>query len=63
MAAQIQERKQQLFAFAEILTFTDKMIDMKTVNKIRRMLAMTIIGWIIEQEKLETIRKVIEETV
>lgn len=61
LAAQIQDRSQQIFALAGILTFTDKLIDMKTANKIRRMIGMTKIGWIIEQEKQEAIAKVEEE--
>ncbi len=32
LASQIQDRKQQIFALAGILTFTDKLIDMKTAN-------------------------------
>ncbi|HBA49880.1 MAG TPA: hypothetical protein DCZ91_19220, partial [Lachnospiraceae bacterium] len=51
LAAKIQDRCQQLFALAGILTFTDKLIDMETANQIRRMIGMTKVGWIIEQEK------------
>ena len=61
LAAQIQDRNQQIFALAGILTFTDKLIDMETANKTRRMIEMTKIGWIIEQEKQEVIAKLEEE--
>ena len=57
LAAQIQDRNQQVFALAGILTFADKLIDMETANKTRRMIEMTKIGWIIEQEKQEVIAK------
>ena len=61
LAAQIQDRGQQIFALAGILTFSDKLIDMETANKIRRMIEMTKVGWIIEQEKQEAIAKVEQE--
>nr|WP_300818355.1 hypothetical protein [uncultured Acetatifactor sp.] len=61
LAAQIQDRSQQVFALAGILAFSDKLIDMETANKIRRMIEMTKIGWIIEQEKQEAIAKAEEE--
>ena len=61
LAAQIQDRNQQVFALAGILTFADKLIDMETANKTRRMIEMTKIGWIIEQEKQEVIAKLEEE--
>lgn len=61
LAAQIEDKSQQIFALAGILTFTDKLIDMKTANKIRRMIGMTKIGWIIEQEKQEALAKAEEE--
>lgn len=61
LAAQIQDRGQQVFALAGILTFTDKLIDMETTNKIKEMIGMTKIGWLFEQEKQEAIAKVEEE--
>ena len=57
LAAQIQDRSQQVFALAGILAFSDKLIDMETANKIRRMIEMTKVGWIIEQEKQEAIAR------
>ena len=63
LAAQIQDRSQQVFALAGILAFSDKLIDMETANKIRRMIEMTKVGWIIEQEKQEAIAKVEEALV
>lgn len=63
LAAQIQDKSQQVFALAGILAFSDKLIDMETANKIRRMIEMTKVGWIIEQEKQEAIAKVEEALV
>ncbi len=60
LAAQIQDRSQQLFALAGILTFTDKLIDMETANQIRR-IEMTKVGWIIEQEKQQILAEAEEE--
>ncbi len=57
LAAQIQDRSQQVFALAGILAFSDKLIDMETANKIRRMIEMTKVSWIIEQEKQEAIAR------
>lgn len=57
LAAQIQDKSQQVFALAGILAFSDKLIDMETANKIRRMIEMTKVGWIIEQEKQEAIAR------
>ena len=61
LAAQIRDRNQQLFALAGILTFTDKLIDMKTANQIRRMIGMTKVGWIIDQEMQQALAKAEEE--
>ena len=61
LAAQIQDRSQQIFALAGILTFTDKLIDLKTANKIRRMIEMTKVGWLFEQEKQQALAKAEEE--
>ena len=61
LAAQIQDRSQQIFTLAGILTFTDKLIDMETTNKIRGIIGMTKIGWLYEQEKQEAIAKVEQE--
>ncbi len=61
LAAQIQDRSRQLFALAGILTFTDKLIDTKTADQIRRMIGMTKVGWIFEQEKQQALAKAEEE--
>ncbi|HBA50874.1 MAG TPA: hypothetical protein DCZ91_24370 [Lachnospiraceae bacterium] len=61
LAAKIQDRSQQLFALAGILTFTDKLIDTKTADQIRRIIDMTKVGWIFEQEKQQAVAKVEEE--
>ncbi len=51
LAAQIQDRGQQLFALSGILAFTDKVIDRETANKIRRAIEMTQVAQIFEEEK------------
>lgn len=61
LAAQIQDRSQQIFALAGILTFTDKLIDTKTADQMRRMIEMTKVGWIFEQEKQQALAKAEEE--
>lgn len=61
LAAQIQNRSQQLFALAGILAFTDKLIDMNMADKIRRVIEMTKVGLIIEEEKRQALAKAEEE--
>ena len=48
LAAKIQDRGQQVFTLAGILTFTDKIIDRETANKIRRAIEMTQVAMIFE---------------
>ncbi len=64
LAVQIQDRDQQLFALSGILVFADKIIDMKTANKIRRAIQMTQVARIFEEEKqqaLTQVAKIFEE--
>ena len=55
LAAKIQNRKQQIFALAGILVFTDKIIDMETANRIRRAIEMTQVAQIFEEEKRQAL--------
>ncbi len=55
LAARIQDRSQQVFTLAGILTFTDKIIDRETANKIRRAIEMTQVAMIFEEEKQQAI--------
>ena len=57
LALRIQNREQQVFVLAGIMTFTDKVIDEDTANEIRRVIGMTKIGMMIEREKEEAIAK------
>lgn len=58
LAVRISDRKQQVFALAGILAFTDKMIDRETANKIRRVIEMTQVAQIFEEEKQQAILQV-----
>ena len=61
LASRIQNREQQVFVLAGIMTFTDKVIDEDMINEIRRRIGMTKIGMMIEREKEEAIEKAIVE--
>lgn len=58
LAVQISDRGQQVFALAGILTFTDKIIDRETANKIRKVIEMTQVAQIFEEEKQQAIQQV-----
>lgn len=58
LAVQIQDRGQQLFVLAGVLTFTDKLIDRETANKIRRAIEMTQVAQIFEEEKQQALTQV-----
>ena len=62
LATHIQDRRQQLFTLAGILAFTDKLIDEETADRIRRMIEMTKVARIFEEEKLQALAKAEEET-
>lgn len=51
LAAKIQDKKQQIFTLAGILVFTDKVIDRETAGRIRRVIEMTQVAQIFEEEK------------
>lgn len=55
LAVKIQDRGQQIFTLAGILTFTDKVIDGETANKIRRAIEMTQVAMIFEKEKQQAV--------
>nr|WP_304578467.1 hypothetical protein [uncultured Acetatifactor sp.] len=55
LAAQIQDRGQQLFTLSGILVFADKEIDMERANKIRRAIEMTQVARIFEEEKQQAL--------
>ncbi len=55
LAAKIQDRSQQLFTLAGILAFTDKIIDRETANKIRKVIEMTQVAQIFEEEKQQAL--------
>lgn len=57
LAVKIQDKGQQPFVLAGILTFTDKLIDMETANKIRRAIEMTQVAKIFEEEKQQAVKE------
>lgn len=57
LAAKIQDRGQQLFTLAGILAFTDKLIDQETAGRIRRMIEMTQVAQIFEEEKQQALKE------
>lgn len=61
LATQLQDRSQQLFTLAGILAFTDKLIDDETADKIRRMIEMTKVARIFEEEKLQALAEAAED--
>ena len=60
--AVIKDRRQQIFVLSGILAFTDKVIDTETANHIRRMIKMTKVGRIIEEEKRQAIAEAEEKS-
>ena len=55
LAAKIQDKKQQIFTLAGILVFTDKVIDRETAGRIRRVIEMTQVAQIFEEEKQQAL--------
>lgn len=51
LAEQIQDREQQLFVMAGLLVFADKIIDMRTANRIREKISMNKVEWLIRQDE------------
>ena len=51
LAEQIRDREQQLFVMAGLLVFADKIIDMGTANKIKEMISMNKVEWLIRQDE------------
>ena len=60
-AVRLQDRDQQIFVLVGILSFTDKIIDAETADKIRRRIQMTKGAMIFEREKEEPIAKAVNE--
>lgn len=60
LAVKIQDRSQQIFTLAGILTFTDKVIDGETASKIRRAIEMTQVAMIFEEEKQQAVKQAVE---
>ena len=58
MATRIQDREQQLFTLAGLLVFTDKLIDRETAGRIRRVIEMTQVAQIFEEEKQQALTQV-----
>lgn len=52
LAVQISDQEQQIFVLSGLLVFADKIIDLETANKIRRVIEMTKIAQIFEEEKI-----------
>lgn len=52
-----------MFALAGILAFTDKIIDHKTANKIRRAIEMTQVAQIFEEEKRQALKNTSKQIV
>ena len=50
MAEMIADQEQQLFVMAGLLTFTDKIIDITTANKMKEKINMTKVEWLIRQD-------------
>lgn len=59
LATKIQDRGQQLFTLAGILAFTDKLIDRETAGRIRRVIEMTQVAQIFEEEKRQALTQVV----
>lgn len=59
LATRIRDRGQQLFTLAGILAFTDKLIDRETAGRIRRMIEMTQVAQIFEEEKRQEMAQVV----
>ena len=58
LATKIQDKKQQIFTLAGILVFTDKVIDRETASRIRRVIEMTQVAQIFEEEKQQALTQV-----
>ena len=60
LAVWMQDRASKLFTLAGILTFTDKIVDRETANKIRRAIEMTQVAMIFEEEKQQAVQQTIQ---
>lgn len=63
LAAKIQNKDQQLFTLAGIPAFTDKLIDRETAGRIRRVIEMTQVAQIFEEEKQQALKEQKQQTI
>ena len=62
LATRIRDRGQQVFTLAGLLVFTDKVIDRETANKIRKVIEMTQVAQIFEEEKQQAVKETAQAT-
>ena len=62
LSQHIKDRKQANFIIAGIVVFTDKIIDGEMKEKARRLIEMTQIAMMFEQEKEEAVKEAVKET-
>ena len=61
LAAKIQDRNQQIFTLVGLLVFADKIIDKENAFRIRRVIEMTQVAQIFEEEKRQALSRAKEE--
>lgn len=61
LATKITDGKQQIFTLVGLAVFADKIISKETAGKIRRMIEMTQIAQIFEEEKQQAVREAAEK--
>ena len=61
LAVKIKDRKQQMFTLAGLLVFSDKIMDQETAKRIRKVIEMTQVARLFEEEKLQAIRQTREQ--
>lgn len=61
LAKKIDNEKQQVFALAGLLTFSDKIIDADYSNSVKEWIMMTKVARLFEEEKMEAVKKAKEE--
>ena len=57
MASQISDEETKIFILSGVAVFTDKVIRPEYADKIRRLLGMTKVGQLFEEEKIEYAKK------
>lgn len=61
LAKEIKSSEMQIFLLSGLLVFTDKVIEQEDSERIRGWIKMTKVGRLVEEEKLEALRKLEEE--